>query len=104
MNNFLTAPMPFRRGLRQGCSLSAVLYILMLEPLLNLIRESDQIHGLICLDQKIKISAYADDITILITSDSSWALIQQVFSKYECASNAKITFEWYVVWGLEAEN
>ena len=93
VNNFLSSARPFARGLRQGCSLSAALYALALEPLLNMLRVSQQIEGLVLSDHNIKISAYADDVTLIVTSNSAWTSIAKTFSRYEAASNAKINFE-----------
>ena len=93
INNFLSQPTPFRRGLRQGCSLSAALYTLALEPFLNSIRAEPQITGISLHNAELKTTAYADDITLLVTSDSSWEHIKSKISLYEAASNAKINYE-----------
>ena len=90
INNSLTAPCPFKRGLRQGCSLSAALYVLAIEPFLNLIRNNTNISGFSFPGHQIKISAYADDITCIITRDSSWHFLAESLDIYEKASNASV--------------
>ncbi|CAG8796275.1 25745_t:CDS:2, partial [Racocetra persica] len=40
--------------------------------------------------QKFKLMAYADNLTIGIASHAEWDIITKVFQKYEDASNAKI--------------
>ena len=92
VNNTLTAPHPFKRGLRQGCSLSAALYILALEPFLNAIRASNTIAGLTFPGYHVKLSAYADDVTLLVTNNTAWRSIADIICKYEQASNAKINY------------
>ena len=93
INNSLTAPSPFRRGLRQGCSLSAALYVLAIEPLLNLIRNNNDIYGFSFLGHNAKISAYADDITCFITRDTSWQPLAESLAIYEKASNASVNLQ-----------
>ena len=65
INGGLSAPFKVHRGVRQGCSLSGMLYALSIEPMLNKIRAN--IEGLIlndCLKSHI-LSAYADDIIVI---------------------------------------
>ena len=61
-------------GLRQGCPLSALLFLLVAEVLANNIRSDSEILGCNLPEKngnnsKLKISSYADD-TVLFLSDS----------------------------------
>ena len=105
INNRLTPPSPFRRGLRQGCSLSVALYILALEPLLNKIRATNAIQGFDCMTKQIKLSAFADDVTIFLSSESSFQPLQEVIQVFEKATNALINYEKSSgLWGGSWEN
>lgn len=65
-NGGLCAPFKVNRGIRQGCSLSGLLYTLAIEPFLHKLRK--ELVGLRIpkCDNAIKLSAYADDIVVMI--------------------------------------
>ena len=64
INGFLSASFKIHRSVRQGCPLSAFLFIVFIEPLLQAIESTEAIEGfgLLCP----KLVSYADDITCLI--------------------------------------
>ncbi len=70
INGTLTRTFPVRRGVRQGCSLSGLLYAISIEPLLRVLRE--KLQGVSVLNPDIseattvKLIAYADDVTVII--------------------------------------
>ena len=63
------------RGIRQGCPVSALLFILVVEVLAINIRENKNIHGLeaafIHKKQYIKHSQYAEDCTVFLKNKAS---------------------------------
>lgn len=66
VNGGLSAPFKVCRGIRQGCSLSGMLYAIAIEPLLNSIRS--RIEGVYLSRDipPIRLSAYADDVVVLV--------------------------------------
>ena len=64
INGFLSSSFKIHRGVRQGCPLSAFLFIVFIEPLLQAIESTEAIEGfeLLCP----KLVSYADDITCFI--------------------------------------
>ncbi len=54
------------RGVRQGCPLSAYLFILAMEFLANKIRHEKDIKGIKIGKEEIKLSMLADDLTLII--------------------------------------
>ena len=62
VNGFLSPPITLKRGVRQGCPLSALLFILALEPLLDMIRNNPNIHS----TSPRTVNAYADDVSAYI--------------------------------------
>ena len=62
--------LPLKRGVRQGCPLSGMLFILAVEPLAIKIRTSKSIKGLKKGNKESKVSLYADDTTTLLLDDS----------------------------------
>ena len=65
INGFVTKDIQLSRGVKQGCPLSALLFILTVEPLLNEIRKNPTIKGITEDTMNKKLIAYADDINFL---------------------------------------
>ena len=66
VNGFLGNRIEIQRGVRQGCPLSALLFILGIEPLLRNLQESPYVKSKF----QTKVSAYADDVVLFIKHDS----------------------------------
>lgn len=92
VNGFFAAPFSLSRGVRQGCPLSAPLYVLVAETLACRLRGDLSLTGLRLpsFDYPCLISQYADDTTIFCTSDEEIKSTFQVYSDYEQASGAKL--------------
>ncbi len=80
------------RGVRQGCPLSPLLYVLSIEVLAANIRSAPGITGVFLPHslEQFKCSGYADDTTIAATSDESIEETFAVYSKFEHASGARL--------------
>ena len=69
-NGHLSLKITMERGIRQGCPVSALLFILVVEVLATNIRKNKNIHGLeaafIHKQKYIKLSQYADDCTVFL--------------------------------------
>ena len=92
VNGSLTTPFLFEKGIRQGCPLSGLLYSIAIEPLLNtlrnkLINHDFQIPG---TDFTCAVSAYADDVSVLITSESGFSKVEEAYSLFDRASAARL--------------
>ena len=91
----LTAPFPFEKGIRQGCPLSGLLYSIALEPFLNSLRVKRQ-NKCFCLphiNKDFSVSAYADDISIFITSDTGFSIVQEVYNLFSRSSAACLNYQ-----------
>ena len=72
VNGFTTEVFNLRRGVRQGCPLSPLLYILCAEVFALSIRADKEIKGIqINHEVQHKISQYADDTTLTVVGDDS---------------------------------
>lgn len=90
----LSVPIKVKRGIRQGCPLSGQLYSLVIEPLLCKLRE--QLTGLHIegsnILNNVKLSAYADDITVIIRNSEDIKIVLENLKCYGRASSAKINW------------
>ena len=111
VNEWLTEPIPLSRGVRQGDSLSPMLYILCVETLACQIRSCSQIEGFLlpgANGSQYKVSIYADDTTSLVKSVYSLAALFRVINVYERGSGAKLNVSkteamWLGAWRSRAD-
>ncbi|XP_061495705.1 calcyphosin-2 isoform X3 [Rhineura floridana] len=66
VNGDLTDSCEIQKGTRQGCPLSPLLFILVLEVLLRDIRQDKRISGLKIKKEEYKLRAFADDLIIVL--------------------------------------
>lgn len=79
-----------QRGVRQGCPLSGLLFVLAVEPLAHQIRTTDAIKGLENGNKITKLSMYADDTTAFVRDDSSAASLFSLLDRFSICSGLKI--------------
>ena len=84
------------RSVRQGCSLSPLLYVLALEPLLRRLRDERDGPALrrILLSGSVraKISAFADDITVIVSRRRDILAVKEAVTSCEKVAGAKVNF------------
>ena len=92
INGFIGKIFVTERGIRQGCPLSAILYIIYAEALGNLIRKDEKIHGIPLpgKGEDLKISQYADDTTLYIHIRTNICYLFDLLAKYEKLSGSKV--------------
>jgi len=91
-NGWIGPKFPVTRSVRQGCPLSALLYVLCIEPLAEAIRKDPAFDGLKlpAAQEEIRISQYADDTNTIVTSERSIETTLKWFDVYGMASGARI--------------
>ncbi|KAJ8000408.1 hypothetical protein DPEC_G00204510 [Dallia pectoralis] len=93
VNNILTDPFPIRSGVRQGCPLAPLLYVIYLEPFLERIRTSTVIPGYQLPGaggERLRVMAYMDDITIVGTDSRSITTATKAVDDYCAAPGALV--------------
>ena len=87
-NGFVSDIFSIERGVRQGCPLSAILYVLSAEPFHEVILNCNNILGVNLFDKQAKIFQHADDTTFFVSDTRSIDYIFQSISIYERASGS----------------
>ena len=93
VNGFISKSFSLSRGVRQGCPLSPLLYVLVVDVLACNIHANPSVSGLILPGFSLPlpvISCYADDTSLLVSSDCSIREVFSVYSLYERGSRAKL--------------
>ena len=94
INGVISSPFNVTRGVRQGDPMSCILFDLAIEPLATNIRASD-IRGINVpsLDEKVKVSLFADDTTVVLTEHDSLTDLIEILNKWCEVSGAKFNVE-----------
>lgn len=90
VNQHISSPIRLHRGVRQGCSLSPLLYVCFIESFAIAIRRSALVRGLPLpgVRQELKISQYADDTTCIVRDENSIKNIFNISERFCRASGA----------------
>ena len=92
-NGHASEPFLLERGVRQGCPLSGLLFVIAIEALAQKIRRSKMIKGIEIEyngSQEIKLSQYADDTTALLSDSESVMQLFELLGLFERCSGLKI--------------
>ncbi len=94
-NGYLSDTFKLSRGIRQGCPVSALLFILSVEILAVKIRKCTSIKGFVFnIDKKpITISQYADDAVIFLNGKSEICSAFNIISQFGQFSGTKLNVE-----------
>ena len=93
VNGYLSGFFSLSRGVRQGCPLSPLLYVLVSEVLAVNVRANPAITGLSLPGVPAPLSPitqYADDTSLIVGSDRSIRAVFDTYSLFEKGSGAKL--------------
>ncbi|CAM2117276.1 unnamed protein product [Caretta caretta] len=92
LNWTLTELVNFGQGVRQGCPLSGQLYALAIEPFLCLPHR--RLTGLVLREPELRLvlSAYADDVLLVVQDLGNLAWVEACQAIYSAASSARVNW------------
>jgi len=90
INGHVDGPIPIQCCVRQGCPMSIQLYVQYLHPLLVLLNEKLTELRIGWNGRRIGVMAYADDLTIFVTSPRDFPVIRGVLQTFKGASDARL--------------
>ena len=95
-NGYVSEYFSISRGIRQGDSLSALLYIIQAEPLASFIRQSNEIKGVELIDHdssmknEVKICQYVDDSSTILHNSNNISACYDIIDDFGKASGSKL--------------
>ena len=93
-NGWISSPFCVNRGIRQGCPVSAIVFVIAVEILACRIRQQHNIKGIqIKLDSKshsLKLSQLADDTSVFVSSKQEISLILNLIEIFGSLSGLKL--------------
>lgn len=93
LNNAQSEKIPIQRGIRQGCPLSMLLFIIAIQPLTEQILSNTQIKGLKIGKTSLVVNHYADDLTLFITDPKSFTKIESILRTFSSYSGLKTNLQ-----------
>jgi exonuclease III len=92
VNGHFSRSIPLERGVRQGCSLSPLLYVCFIESFAIAVRRSSLVRGLPLPGggEEAKISQYADDTTCILRDTASIREVFKISESFSAASGARL--------------
>ena len=91
INNGHTSPFfRLQRGIRQGCPLSRLLFVIGIELLAKALKNDNSIKGIKVGPKEIKCSQYADDTTIFLRDQNSISKLLKLLDDFKLVSGLEI--------------
>ena len=88
-NGHKTSPFTLQRGVHQGCPLSALLFIILVQVLQQMLVQRNDIAGVSIQGKELKILQMADDTTILTSNKDDIPKILQLLDEFRDISGLK---------------
>ena len=81
-NGYLSSFFKLSKGIRQGCPISALLFLLIAEIVAIVLRSSERIHGINVNGKNIKFCQLADDLTLFLSNTPSVLSAIEIFEEF----------------------
>jgi len=93
INGYRSCPFPIKSCIHQGCPLSMILYAMCLNPLLCTLENSVYALRMGRHHARSSVVAYADDVTIFVTTPTEIPKLQEAIHSYEAASGSRLNIQ-----------
>jgi hypothetical protein len=103
-NGHLTESFNLRRGVHQGCPLSALLFIILVQVLQHILYKRKDISGIPINNKEIKILQMADDTTLFTSSIEDVGNILKLLKVFHVISGLKTNVEKTIAYILGNNN
>ena len=70
------------KGVRQGCPISALLFLFMVEVIAIILRHSEELTGIIVDQTEIHLCMFADDMTMFLYNLESVKVVMELFEEF----------------------
>ena len=90
INGFMSKCFNIERGVRQGCPLSMMLFVIFQEPLYRAIELSVKVKPIMSPCTPRKLLGYADDTSFIVSDETSIIECFEILNKFELASGIKL--------------
>ena len=81
-NDYLSPFFKLSRGIRQGCPISVLLFLLIAKIVALVSRSSDKIDSVKINGQSIRLCQLADDLTLFLSSTESVSSVIAIFEEF----------------------
>jgi hypothetical protein len=92
-NGHATQFFEISRGIRQGCPISALLFILVAEIMSINIRNNEKIEGVCIGDKSVRITQLADDTSLFLKNKDSILTVLSLLNHFENCAGLKLNTE-----------
>ena len=92
-NGYYSDKFDVLRSVRQGCPISALLFILVAEILAINVRGNDKIRGITCNNRSFQITQLADDTTLFLADLESAVISISLFQTFESVSGLTLNLD-----------
>jgi hypothetical protein len=90
VNGFISNFFSINRGIRQGCPLSPLIYVITSEVLSHYVRGTTMLRGIPLCGSNNRITKYADDTSLFVSSWQEIDNIFRIFDLYKLASGSRL--------------
>ena len=90
VNHTLTETIPITNGIRQGCPLSMLLFVMATDVFAKKLLSTPTIQGLDLGNASLKLQQYADDTTLFLTSQSEISTALDLTQRFSRHSNLRL--------------